>query len=140
MNGIKYILDTNFILGILKSAPVVLADIITRQIRTAECGYSAITRMELLGFPEITREEEAIIKQKLARLIYVPLTRSIEDVVADASTQISTGHVMRCLTLDSVLREQGGRVSFKLSFAACSVCLGNYCLKAAKVPGMISPY
>ena len=83
MNGIKYILDTNFILGILKSDPVVLADIITRQIRTTVCGYSAITRMELLGFPGITREEEAIIRQKLARLIYVPITRSIEGVVVD---------------------------------------------------------
>ena len=51
MNGIKYLLDTKFILGILKSNPVVLADIAARQIRTAKCGYSAITRMELLGFP-----------------------------------------------------------------------------------------
>lgn len=83
MSGVKYLLDTNFILGILKSNPVVLADLVARRIRTAECGYSSITRMELLGFPGITREEEAIIRQKLARLIYVPLTGSIEDVVID---------------------------------------------------------
>ncbi len=79
--GIKYLLDTNFILGILKSNPVVLADIAARQIRTAECGYSTITRMELLGFPGITREEEVLIRQKLARLVHVPLTENIEDVV-----------------------------------------------------------
>jgi hypothetical protein len=81
MSGIKYLLDTNFILGILKSNPVVLADVAARRIRTAECGYSAITRMELLGFPGITREEESIIRQKLARLIYLALTGDVEDVV-----------------------------------------------------------
>ena len=83
MNGIKYLLDTNFILGILKSNPIVLSDIIARQIRTYECGYSAITRMELLGFPGIKREEETLIRQKLARLAYVPLTGTIEDIVID---------------------------------------------------------
>ncbi len=83
MSGIKYLLDTNFILGILKSNPIVLADVSSRQIHTAECGYSAITRMELLGFPGITREEELTIRQKLSRLIYLPLTEIIEDVVID---------------------------------------------------------
>jgi predicted nucleic acid-binding protein len=42
MSGLKYLLDTNFILGILKSTPAVLEIISFRQIRVAECGYSAI--------------------------------------------------------------------------------------------------
>jgi hypothetical protein len=37
--------------------------------------------MELLGFPGISREEESMIRQKLERLTYLPLTRAIEDVV-----------------------------------------------------------
>ena len=81
MNGIKYLLDTNFILGILKSNPFVLSDVSARQALTSECAYSAITRMELLGFPGITREEESLIRQKLFRLTYLPLTPAVEDVV-----------------------------------------------------------
>lgn len=81
MNGIKFLLDTNFILGLLKSHPEVLAAISLRNLSVSECGYSAITRMELLGFPGISREEESLIQQKLERLTYLPLTRAIEDVV-----------------------------------------------------------
>jgi hypothetical protein len=81
MNGIKFLLDTNFILGLLKSHPEVLAAISLRNLSVSECGYSAITRMELLGFPGISREEESMIRQKLERLTYLPLTRAVEDVV-----------------------------------------------------------
>jgi len=81
MSGNKYLLDTNFILGVLKSDPNVLEQISTRQIHVGECSYSAITRMELLGFQNITRVEEALIKQKLDRLTYVPLTENIENAV-----------------------------------------------------------
>ena len=53
MSGSKYLLDTNFILGILKSDPLVLAEVSSRQIHVGECSYSAITRMELLGFHNV---------------------------------------------------------------------------------------
>lgn len=81
MSGTKFLLDTNFIIGLLKSDPAVLAEVSTRTVAIAECSYSAITRMELLGFPGISRDEESIIRQKLERLRYLPLTRAIEDVV-----------------------------------------------------------
>jgi predicted nucleic acid-binding protein len=81
MSGIKYLLDTNFILGLLKSQPTVLDEAALRKLAIAECAYSSITRMELLGFPGISREEESLIRQKLERLTYLPLTRAIEDVV-----------------------------------------------------------
>jgi predicted nucleic acid-binding protein len=81
MSGIKYLLDTNFILGLLKSQPAVLSEISSRKLSIAECSYSAVTRMELLGFPGISREEEALIRQKLEQLSYLPLTRAVEDVV-----------------------------------------------------------
>lgn len=83
MSGIRYLLDTNFILGILKSDPDVLAQISSRQLHLGECAYSAIARMELLGFHGITREEASLIQQKLDRLAYLPLTANIEDVVID---------------------------------------------------------
>lgn len=81
MSGNKYLLDTNSILGILKSNPLELEKLSSRQLLTSECSYSAVTRMELLGFQNITREEESLIKQKLEHLTYLPLTRDIEDVV-----------------------------------------------------------
>ncbi len=81
MSGNKYLLDTNFILGILKSNPLVLAELSSRRLLSGECSYSAITRMELLGFQNITHEEELLILQKLEHLIYLPLTRDIEDKV-----------------------------------------------------------
>lgn len=80
MNGIDYLLDTNFILGLLKSSPDTLALINERQIELHQCAYSAITRMELLGFPGINRDEEAVIQERLARLTYAPVTSAVEDV------------------------------------------------------------
>ena len=61
MNGIDYLLDTNFILGLLKSNPDTLALINDSRIGLQQCAYSAITRMELLGFPGITTTEESLI-------------------------------------------------------------------------------
>ena len=76
---ISYLLDTNFILGLLKSTPETLALIERRQLDAQHCAYSAITRMELLGFPGLTQEEEVVIKEKLAQLTYQPITLAIED-------------------------------------------------------------
>lgn len=81
MSGIKFLLDTNYILGLLKAQAEVLAEISARDISIAQCAYSAITRMELLGFNGIGRIEEAQIRQKLERMTYLPLTRAVEDVV-----------------------------------------------------------
>ena len=80
MSGVKFVLDTNYILGLLKSQPAVLEELALRKIGISECAYSAITRIELLGFQEISREEESLIRQKLERLTYLPLSRAIEDV------------------------------------------------------------
>jgi predicted nucleic acid-binding protein len=80
MSGVKFLLDTNYILGLLKSQPAVLEELALRKIGISECAYSAITRIELLGFQEISREEESLIRQKLERLTYLPLSRAIEDV------------------------------------------------------------
>ena len=81
MSGIKYLLDTNFILGLLKSDNAVLSEVSERKILATECAYSAITRMELLGFPGITRTEDNLIRQKLEHFTLVSLTSPIEDIV-----------------------------------------------------------
>ena len=81
MNGIKYLLDTNFILGMLKKTPEVLNIITSRSLVAHECAYSSITRMELLGFPGITKNEESLIREKLEYLTYISITPSVEDTV-----------------------------------------------------------
>ena len=63
----------------LKSNPETLALINDRRIEVQQCAYSAITRMELLGFPGITNAEESLIQDKLARLMYLPITAAVED-------------------------------------------------------------
>lgn len=115
MSGIKYLLDTNFILGIFKSSPAVVSVVSEHKILAVECAYSAITRMELLGFPGITSTEDNLIRQKLERFTHVSLTSPIEDVVIKlrqtrkiklpdaiiAATAIYTG--VELLTLDQHL-------------------------------------
>jgi predicted nucleic acid-binding protein len=51
MNGIKYLLDTNIVIGLLQRDLIVLEILKNKQIQIGECAYSAITRMELLSFP-----------------------------------------------------------------------------------------
>jgi len=79
MSGVKYLLDTNVIIGLFNRTQDALQMLAARNLRSNECGYSAITRMELLGYPGITGEEETAIRRLLSRLSYLPLTRDIED-------------------------------------------------------------
>ncbi|SDL67952.1 hypothetical protein SAMN05661010_02253 [Modicisalibacter muralis] len=81
MSGAKYLLDTNYILGIMKSTPDVLSDLSLRGMRSSQCAYSTITRMELLGFPGIQDEEDLLIRRKLENFIYLPITQSIEEKI-----------------------------------------------------------
>jgi predicted nucleic acid-binding protein len=79
MSGIKYLLDTNCILGLLKATPEVLDLVSQRTLLASECAYSAITRMELLGYPGITAAEEQLIVDRLSKFIYRAITIEIED-------------------------------------------------------------
>lgn len=80
MNGTKYLLDTNYILGLLKRYPVVISELSKLNVATAECSYSAITRMELLGYQGIFDKEESIIREKLDYLTYLQINREVEDI------------------------------------------------------------
>ncbi|CAG1021750.1 hypothetical protein MTYM_01229 [Methylococcales bacterium] len=51
MNGIKFLLDTNYILGLVKGQSEVIADIQQRGADWRWYGFSSISRMECLGFP-----------------------------------------------------------------------------------------
>ena len=62
MNGIKYLLDTNMVIGFLQRSPLVLALFQSKQIKITECAYSSITRMELLSFSSLSLSEQLVIE------------------------------------------------------------------------------
>lgn len=116
MNGIKYLLDTNFILGLLKATPEVLATVTDRDLSASSCAYSAVTRMELLGYPNITSDEELLIADRLSNFTYLPISAEVENLAIAlrrtrklklpdaviAATAIH--HGMELLTLDQALQ------------------------------------
>jgi predicted nucleic acid-binding protein len=79
MNGTKYLLDTNIIIGMYEQDHTVISLFQNKEVSIAECAYSNITRMELLGFPEITEIETQAIKNLLAMMQCIDLSRSIEN-------------------------------------------------------------
>ena len=80
MSGTEYLLDTNFILGMLKSTPAVTDVLNTNLLLASQCAYSAVTRMELLGFPGITHDEETVIRSALEKFTYLPIDNAVEDM------------------------------------------------------------
>jgi len=113
MSGIKYLPDTNIIIGLLKGRePAVNA---LKGINITDCGYSAVTRMELLGFPGITPEEERAIHNLLERMTHLSLTPMVEDLTIQIRRQhrlklpdaiiaaTAKAHRLALLTLDKEL-------------------------------------
>ena len=115
MSGIKYLLDTNFILGLLKATPEVLAIVRERDLLASSCAYSAVTRMELLGYPNIKSDEERLISDRLSKFTYLSISSEVEDLAIAlrrsrklklpdaliAATAIH--HSLELLTLDQAL-------------------------------------
>ena len=79
MNGARFLLDTNYVLGLVKRREEVIKVVTDRSIKIQGCGYSFITRIELLGFPRITQQEINGIGSLLSIMQYIPLTTEIED-------------------------------------------------------------
>lgn len=79
MNGIKYVLDTNIIIGMYERSPTVISLLKSKQVAINECTYSSVTRMELLGFPGITSNELNIISSLLEQMSQLSIDRAIED-------------------------------------------------------------
>lgn len=115
MSGIKYLLDTNLVLGLLKASPEVVDMVASRGLLASNCAYSAVTRMELLGYPNMTDGEKRVITDRLSKFIYLPITVEIEDLalvlrrtrkvkLPDALvTATAMHHGLELLTLDKAL-------------------------------------
>lgn len=79
MNGVRFLLDTNYVIGLVKQREEVIRIVTERSIETHICAYSFITRIELLGFPAITQQEVEGIEHLLTQMRYISLIREIED-------------------------------------------------------------
>lgn len=123
MSGIKYLLDTNVVLGILQRHPATMEYVESFAPELEECAYSAITRMELLGFPNITLEEDAAIRRFLGAMHYLPLDNSVENAVIKIRRVsklklpdciiVATAQVnhLTLLSLDIKLRQVASKIS-----------------------------
>lgn len=113
MNGIKYLLDTNIILGIIKGNPNVGAEL--KGLDLKNCAYSSVTRMELLGFPAITTNEIKIISSLLKQMTQLSINRATEDTTISLKQRhriklpdalilaTAINHQIELLTLDKKL-------------------------------------
>lgn len=79
MNGIKYLLDTNIIIGMYEHNPSVLELFKNNQVSIDQCAYSSITRMELLGFPDISENEIKLISTLLTHMSQLAIDRTTEN-------------------------------------------------------------
>jgi predicted nucleic acid-binding protein len=115
MNGIKYLLDTNIIIGLYQHNPTILGLLQSKHVKINECAYSSITRMELLSYPAITQNEVKVIESLLMRMTYLAITPDIENEtiqfritnkskLPDAILAVTANHhQLELLTLDKQL-------------------------------------
>lgn len=83
MNGIKFLLDTNIVITMIRRDPITLDLLQTKQVRLNECAYSAVTRMELLSFSAMPLNDKEAIESLLNRMTYLGITKDIENETID---------------------------------------------------------
>jgi predicted nucleic acid-binding protein len=79
MPGANFLLDSNVLIGLLNGHALALELLQQHQATPARCAYSSITRMEVLGWAEITPLQETAISALLAVMEYVPITLAVEN-------------------------------------------------------------
>ncbi len=78
MNGIKYLLDTCFILGFYNRSDEAIKIIETHKIKYEQCAVSTINRIEVLGFSELDQEDEINLQDILANFTCLNISTEIE--------------------------------------------------------------
>ncbi len=78
MSGNEWLLDTNVVIGLLKGSPAVLDLLGSYNIPANSLAVSQISRMELLGYPQLTAQEEAVITGFLGTCRICLLDETIE--------------------------------------------------------------
>jgi predicted nucleic acid-binding protein len=112
MSGIKFLLDTNMVIGLLKDSDPAINLAEQMELDLEKTAVSQITRMELLGYPKLSDEDEHVILEFLNECQVLLLDERIEakatqlrrsgafklpDAIV-AATAIT--HTLQLLTLD----------------------------------------
>jgi len=115
MNGVKWLLDTNVVIGLLKKQAPAIALLEAQQFNLNQSAISQITRIELLGFPGLTQDEEigilAILENCSVFYLDDPVERQaihirrtgsckLPDAIIAATARV---HRLKLLTLDQRL-------------------------------------
>jgi predicted nucleic acid-binding protein len=79
MNGIEFLIDTNIVIGLLNDSESVISLAEQMELELEKTAISQITRMELLGYPKITDEDELIIQEFLDECRVLLLDEQIEN-------------------------------------------------------------
>jgi hypothetical protein len=79
MSGADLVLDTNVVLGFLSGKGWARSFFEKAIGSGARLSVSSVTRMELLGFPGITPQEESALSDFLREVFVVPIDESVED-------------------------------------------------------------
>jgi predicted nucleic acid-binding protein len=79
VSGIKFLLDTNIVIGLVKNEDQVMSIFQDRGIFLEECAYSFVTRIELLSFSVITEPEIQSISGLLKEMLHISTSLRIED-------------------------------------------------------------
>jgi len=120
MNGIKFLLDTNIVIGLLKGNNAVIKLLVESGCELSECSVSQITRLELLSYPQLTQEEEKNIHQFLSSLkVFLFDQRTEELTITQRKNKggklpdamiVATAlrHKLRLLTMDKDMRKYAG--------------------------------
>ncbi len=123
MSGLKFLLDTNIVIGLLSRSAPVTALLTQKQVVVTECAFSAITRMELLSFHGLNGTDRQTIEALLKRMRYLPITAEIEDLTIAHRQQhrgklpdaiiaaTAVHHQLTLLTLDESLGAKVARPS-----------------------------
>jgi predicted nucleic acid-binding protein len=83
MSGIKFLLDTNILIGLLNRTEAAISLLTLKQVDITQCAFSAVTRMELLSYQGLKPEDRKNIGQLLGRMNYLPITLAIEDATIE---------------------------------------------------------
>lgn len=112
----KYLLDTNFVIDLHKRDPVILATMLDNSINFSQCTISVITRLETLGYSELTEQDKVSLTQLLAKFSCIELTipiqqktieiRQIQKIKLPDSIILATAlcHDLHLLTRDGKLK------------------------------------
>lgn len=79
MSGADFLLDSNVLIGLVNGQAPALDLLKRRQAKPERSAYSSITRMEILGWANITPQQEAAVITLLAGLDHLPISEAVEN-------------------------------------------------------------